>query len=104
MHGKAGSNYCIGGDNEITNIELVNNICEIMDFKKIPKKNSSKDLITFIRDRPGHDLRYSINSTKLKNEFNWKPEVKLKDGLEETIKWYLDNKNWWQPLIKNYEN
>ena len=103
--GKIGSNYCIGGDNEITNIELVNIICEIIDSKKILKTNfSSKNLITFIRDRPGHDLRYSIDSTKLRKEFNWEPEIKLKDGLEKTINWYLDNKNWWEPLIKKNEN
>ena len=105
IYGKAGSNYCIGGDNEISNIDLVNIICEIIDSKEIIKTNSSsKNLISFVRDRPGHDLRYSINSTKLKKDFNWEPEVKLKDGLEDTIKWYLDNKNWWQPLIKKNEN
>ena len=101
INGKPGSSYCIGGDNEITNIELVNIICEIVDSKKILKTNiSSKNLITFIADRPGHDLRYSIDSTKLKKEFHWEPKIKLKDGLEKTIDWYLDNKSWWQPLIK----
>ncbi len=99
--GKVGSNYCIGGGNEITNINLVNMICEILDEKESEGKAfSSKDLITFVKDRPGHDLRYAIDYICLKNELNWQPKVFLKKGIEKTINWYLNNKNWWMPLIK----
>ncbi|OUL43069.1 dTDP-glucose 4,6-dehydratase, partial [Prochlorococcus sp. HOT_208_60] len=59
-----------------------------------------KDLITFVKDRPGHDLRYAIDYICLKNELNWQPKVFLKKGIEKTINWYLNNKNWWMPLIK----
>ena len=99
--GKVGSSYCIGGGNEITNINLVNMICEILDEKKSDGKAfSSKDLITFVKDRPGHDLRYAIDYIYLKNELKWQPKVFLKKGIEKTINWYLNNKNWWIPLIK----
>ena len=99
--GKIGSSYCIGGGNEITNINLVNMICEILDKKESDGKlKLSKDLITFVEDRPGHDFRYAIDYTSLKNELSWKPKVFLKSGIEKTINWYLNNKNWWIPLIK----
>jgi len=99
-----GSTYCIGGDNEINNIELVKNICELVDkfapVYNINLKNKSSNLINFVDDRPGHDRRYSINSSKLIKELEWQPSVKFKDGLKITLKWYLENKEWWEPLIK----
>tara|TARA_S200000501_G_C20815834_1_gene740514 strand:- start:666 stop:1691 length:1026 start_codon:yes stop_codon:yes gene_type:complete len=99
--GKIGSSYCIGGGNEITNINLVNMICEILDKKESDVKDfSSKDLITFVKDRPGHDLRYAIDYSYLKTELKWEPKIFLKNGLEKTINWYLNNKNWWIDLIK----
>jgi len=101
-HGKLGSSYCIGGSNEIKNINLVNMICNILDKKEFPnKRKCSKDLITFVTDRLGHDLRYAIDSSILKNELNWQPQTQLLNGLEKTINWYLNNKKWWEPLLKN---
>ncbi len=93
--GVIGETYNVGGNNQIENIQLVNKICEILD-NLIPRKNknSYKNLITFVKDRPGHDLRYAINSQKIKKKLNWKPKENLKSGLEKTIKWYLNNKEW----------
>jgi dTDP-glucose 4,6-dehydratase len=86
--GKAGSVYNIGGKNEKTNIEIVNLICSILD-KKIPKKSSYKNLITFVEDRFGHDLRYAIDATKIENELGWLANETFESGIEKTIDWYL---------------
>ena len=91
--GEIGETYNIGGNNELTNIDLVNQICEIID-KKIPKKNSYKKLISFVEDRLGHDFRYSIDSTKMKKNINFKLYYNIKKGLLQTVSWYLENKNW----------
>jgi dTDP-glucose 4,6-dehydratase len=91
--GKVGETYNIGGNNEITNIELVQKICNILDRKiKIKPKNikSFHDLIKNVTDRPGHDFRYGIDATKLKNELGWENKTKLDEGLEKTIDWYID--------------
>ena len=91
--GKVGETYNIGGNNEITNIELVKKICKILNRKiKIKPKNikSFHDLIKYVPDRPGHDFRYGIDATKLKNELGWEPKTKLDEGLEKTIDWYID--------------
>ena len=106
---KAGSNYNIGGNNEISNIDLVHLICSIIDqlileknylfkkFKLINKKNfKSSNLIKFVNDRPGHDFRYSINSSKLKKELNFSPQISFKSGLYNTIIWYIENFDWWK--------
>ena len=92
--GKIGETYNIGGNNEWKNIDIVNNICDILaeELKKDPIE--FKKLITFVKDRPGHDLRYAIDSTKIKNELDWQPEETFETGLRKTIKWYLDNKAW----------
>ncbi|MAV63786.1 MAG: dTDP-glucose 4,6-dehydratase, partial [Candidatus Marinimicrobia bacterium] len=100
-----GSTYCIGGNNELTNIDLINQICILIDeyAQKLNinlSKNKSSNLISYVEDRPGHDKRYSINSEKLLNELNWKPKIKFKDGLKTTVKWYLTNFSWWEPIIK----
>ena len=86
---------------EITNIKLVKNICKKLDRIK-PKKNKRKyeTLITYVDDRPGHDQRYSLNSSKIKKEINWVPKTNLDRGLELTIKWYLENENWWKTIRK----
>lgn len=102
--GKVGETYNIGGDNQISNIKLVNKICEILD-KIVPKKNkrSYKTLIKFIKDRPGHDFKYSINSSKIKKKLKWKPKENLRNGLTKTIDWYLKNKNFLNTVQnKNY--
>jgi len=102
--GKIGESYNIGGNAEQTNIKIVKSICTIMD-KLHPRANgqSHEDLITFVTDRPGHDLRYAIDATKIANELGWKPEETLETGLEKTVAWYLERADWWQPIReKNY--
>ena len=93
--GKVGETYNVGGDNEITNIELVTTICNILD-EKIPNKNQYpySKLITYVEDRKGHDRRYAVDSSKIMTELGWKPTVDFKQGIEHTIQWYLENYNW----------
>ncbi|MGK7874919.1 MAG: dTDP-glucose 4,6-dehydratase [Xenococcaceae cyanobacterium] len=98
--GKKGETYNIGGNNEVKNIDLVNILCELMNdlAPELPVRPAQK-LITFVKDRPGHDRRYAINSTKIKIELGWTPTQTLEEGLRTTIKWYLTHRNWWQPLL-----
>jgi len=92
--GIPGETYNIGANNEKSNIEVINLVCSIMD-KKIPlKEGSYKDLITFVDDRPGHDFRYAIDSSKIKKELNWAPSESFETGLEKTIEWFIENKEW----------
>ncbi len=103
---KIGSYYNIGGNNELKNIDVVNIICEIMD-QKIPIKKTNiksyKNLITFVSDRPGHDFRYAIDASKIKNDLNWEPKYDFFSGLKETVNWYLQNNNWIE-AVKNKKN
>ncbi|MGE4518378.1 MAG: dTDP-glucose 4,6-dehydratase [Desulfobacteraceae bacterium] len=95
--GKIGQTYNIGGKNEKKNLEVVNIICEILENSNLKKPlnvNKYKDLITFVKDRPGHDLRYAIDASKIENELGWKPEETFESGIKKTIKWYLDNLKW----------
>ena len=92
--GKIGENYLIGGFNELKNIDLVNKIIETTDKLLGKKKGSSKSLMTFVKDRPGHDARYAIDSSKIISDLGWKPMVKFEDGILKTVKWYLENKKW----------
>tara|TARA_A100001388_G_scaffold276481_1_gene264380 strand:- start:375 stop:1427 length:1053 start_codon:yes stop_codon:yes gene_type:complete len=101
-----GSTFCIGGNNELKNIEVVEQICHLID-DFAPRlnielhKSKSSDLISYVEDRLGHDKRYAIDSSKLFNELKWKPKIKFAEGLKITVKWYLENIRWWEPLIKN---
>jgi len=96
--GEIGQSYNIGGENELTNLELVHTICKILN-RLIPRsKGSYAELITFVKDRPGHDQRYAIDPSRIRNELGWHPSVTVEQGLEKTIQWYLDNKFWWKPL------
>lgn len=97
--GRAGETYNIGGDNERTNLELVKTICRLVDKKNVAPVTPSENLITFVADRKGHDLRYAVNAEKIKSELNWSPSVKWDEGFEATINWYLNNKDWWLPLL-----
>lgn len=92
--GKLGETYNIGGFNEWKNIDLVNVLCDQMDEKLNNEKGSSRELITFVKDRPGHDLRYAIDASKINNAFGWKPSVTFEEGLAKTIDWYLNNEDW----------
>jgi len=92
--GKPGENYNIGGNGEMKNIDLVNNICELMAEELNQEESALKNLITFVKDRPGHDMRYAIDSGKLKAELGWSPAEDLRTGLRKTVKWYLANPGW----------
>ncbi|WP_405202197.1 dTDP-glucose 4,6-dehydratase [Dokdonia sp. LLG6352-1] len=92
--GKLGETYNIGGVNEWKNIDLVKLLCDKMDEKLSRKRNTSQSLITFIKDRPGHDKRYAIDASKIEKELGWKPSVTFEEGLELTIDWYLANSSW----------
>jgi len=93
-NGKIGDTYNIGGFNEWTNIDLIKLLCGIMDDKLGRQKGSSSQLITFVKDRPGHDKRYAIDASKIKTELGWEPSLQFAEGLEKTIDWYLNNQDW----------
>ena len=95
--GKIGETYNIGGHNEKQNIEVVRTICKILD-KKVPREKPYEELITFVKDRPGHDVRYAIDASKIERELGWKPEETFETGLEKTVQWYLDNEWWWKAV------
>lgn len=92
--GKNGNTYNIGGFNEWKNIDLVKLLCKQMDVKLGREHNPSEQLITFVKDRPGHDLRYAIDASKINKELGWKPSVTFEEGLQKTIDWYLNNEDW----------
>ena len=96
--GALGRSYNIGGENERSNLELVQTICTILDALK-PASAPYADLIEFVTDRPGHDLRYAIDPTRIREELGWRPSVTVEEGLEKTVRWYLENEEWWQPLL-----
>ena len=93
--GKVGETYNIGGHNEKQNIEVVKTICHILDELK-PQENGQpyESLITFVKDRPGHDLRYAIDASKIANELNWTPTETFDSGIRKTVEWYLNNMSW----------
>jgi dTDP-glucose 4,6-dehydratase len=95
-NGKTGETYNIGGHNEWTNIALVKELCRQMDSKLGREAGTSEKLITYVTDRAGHDMRYAIDATKLKNELGWEPSLQFEEGISETIDWYLDNMEWLQ--------
>jgi dTDP-glucose 4,6-dehydratase len=92
--GKPGEIYNIGGNNEWKNIDIVKLLCRLMDKKLGREEGSSSSLITFVKDRPGHDLRYAIDPSKVISETGWRPEVSFEDGIEKTVDWYLNNEQW----------
>lgn len=92
--GKVGETYNIGGNNEWQNIQLIRELCGIMDRKLARVEGESAKLITYVKDRAGHDLRYAIDASKIKEELGWEPEIKFTEGFEATVEWYLDNEKW----------
>lgn len=97
-NGTLGRSYNIGGENEAKNIDLVRMICTHMD-ELHPAGAPHEQLIQFVADRPGHDRRYAIDPTRMRSELGWKPSVTLDQGLRRTVEWYLNNRDWWQPLL-----
>lgn len=100
--GKAGETYNIGGHNEKTNLEVVQTLCELLE-QLAPEKpagiNHYQDLITFVEDRPGHDVRYAIDANKIKQTLNWVPTETFETGMKKTVRWYLENRDWWQRVL-----
>ncbi|MGA1621976.1 MAG: dTDP-glucose 4,6-dehydratase [Synechocystis sp.] len=105
-HGQPGETYNVGGNNEVKNIELVTMLCDLMDeiAPNLPVQ-PAKSLITFVKDRPGHDRRYAIDASKIRRELGWEPAVTVEQGLRKTIEWYLGHEDWWKPLLsEQYQN
>ncbi len=98
-NGKTGETYNIGGENEWKNLDLIHLLCKIMDKKMGKPEGSSEKLITFVKDRAGHDLRYAIDSSKLTRDLGWSPSVSFEEGLEKTVDWYLANREWMERII-----
>ena len=104
-NGKVGETYNIGGHNEWKNIDIIRELCRQMDDKLGREPGESAKLITFVKDRAGHDMRYAIDASKLKIELGWKPSLQFEEGLSKTIDWYLNNKEWLQHVTTgNYQN
>ena len=99
LEGKDGETYNIGGHNEKTNLEVVKTLCRILD-EKVPNHPGGikryEDLITYVKDRPGHDVRYAIDATKIDKELGWRPDETFETGIKKTVEWYLGNKSWWE--------
>jgi dTDP-glucose 4,6-dehydratase len=95
--GRLGETYNVGGRNERTNLDVVHRICDLLD-RHAPANDPRRKLIAFVKDRPGHDQRYAIDATKLETELGWRAQENFESGIERTIRWYLDNDWWWQPL------
>lgn len=97
--GTIGQTYNIGGNNEIKNIDIVHTICKLLDeMMPSTKLSSYSELITYVQDRPGHDLRYAIDASKIKNELGWCPKESFETGIRKTIAWYLENQEWWRNI------
>jgi len=96
--GVPGETYNVGGHNERTNLEVVKTVCGILDELRPRGEGRYEDLITYVKDRPGHDLRYAIDPAKLMNELGWRPEENFDSGIRKTVRWYLENEWWWRPI------
>ena len=99
--GQPGRTYCVGGEAEARNIDIVRAVCTLMD-EMHPTGAPHDRLITFVTDRPGHDARYGIDPTRIRQELGWKPSVTLEEGLRRTVRWFLDNRGWWEPLLQRH--
>ena len=99
--GRPGETYNVGGRNERTNLQVVQAVCDILDAL-VPAERSRRELIAFVSDRPGHDARYAIDASKLEEELGWRAQETFETGLEKTVRWYLDRRDWWEPLRARY--
>ncbi len=100
--GQLGRSYNIGGENERSNLELVQTLCGILDELRPKNAGSYADQITFVTDRPGHDARYAIDPSRMRDELGWRPSVTVEEGLRLTVQWYLDNEKWWRALQQRH--
>jgi dTDP-glucose 4,6-dehydratase len=97
--GRVGESYNIGGDGERRNLEVVETICDLVDeLAPGRRRDARRALITYVQDRPGHDLRYAIDASKTKQEIGWRPRHSFEAGLRKTVEWYLDNPGWWRDI------
>ncbi len=96
--GVPGETYNVGGHNERTNLQVVKTVCSILDDLRPRGEGRYEDLITYVADRPGHDMRYAIDPSKLMDELGWRPEENFESGIRKTVRWYLDNEWWWKPI------
>ncbi|PSQ89139.1 MAG: dTDP-glucose 4,6-dehydratase, partial [Bacteroidetes bacterium QS_8_64_10] len=99
LDGRSGETYCIGGDAERTNLELVQLLLDLVDDETGREQGASRDLITFVEDRLGHDFRYAMDFSKLRGELDWSPSYTLEDGLRQTVRWYLEHEDWLESVI-----
>ena len=99
-HGSVGRSYNVGAENERTNLQIVEEICQILDELN-PSGLPHARLITFVGDRPGHDTRYAIDPSRIRSELNWYPKINFQDGLKATVEWYINNQSWWRKLLEN---
>ena len=100
FEGKKGESYNVGGNAEVSNLDVVRNICRLLDeLSPRPGMSKHEEQIDFVADRPGHDYRYAIDSTKIRNELGWKPIETFETGLRRTVEWYLANSSWWKPIL-----
>jgi dTDP-glucose 4,6-dehydratase len=97
MHGRTGETYCIGGESEYSNFDIVRIVCSALDRAR-PRAWPHADLIKFVADRPGHDFRYAISNAKIADELGWRPSVDLESGIARTVRWYLDHETWWTAI------
>lgn len=98
LHGRTGETYTIGGHNELTNLAVVQQVCDLLDELR-PAARPYRELISFVQDRPGHDHRYAIDASKIARELNWTPQETFASGIRKTVQWYLDNEPWWQRVL-----
>lgn len=98
--GEVGRTYNIGGNNELTNLYLVRELCSILDCQRPRQNGRYEELIEFVTDRPGHDARYAIDASRIRDELGWEPSFTVEQGLEQTVRWYLENEDWWRPLLE----
>ena len=96
--GEPGRTYNVGGNNERTNLEVVETICRVLDEMRPKPRGSYADQIAFVADRPGHDRRYAIDASRLREELGWRPMESFETGIRKTVRWYLDNAWWWEPI------
>jgi len=98
--GQVGESYNVGGDSEVSNLDVVKRICALLDeMAPAPDGGSRERQITFVQDRPGHDFRYAIDASRIKRELGWAPRENFETGLRSTVRWYLDRRDWWQPIL-----